>query len=532
MATFKRDVDAALAEVARDNLVQRIWARDDTVWKHGPGEITDRLGWLTVVADLRERVGELAAFAAEVRDAGYADVVLLGMGGSSLAPEVLRASFGKQRGYPRLHVLDSTVPAWVRRVTRSIDPGRTLFIVSSKTGGTIEVVSFFKYFHGLVASLRGKRAGDSFIAITDPNTGLQKMAETYGFRRVFTNPADIGGRYSALSYFGLVPAALAGIDPLRLLDSGLRMVSACGPGVPAAGNPGAWLGAALGAMERAGRDKVTIVTSPSVVAFGLWAEQLLAESTGKEGKGLVPVAQEPPAAVSAYGKDRIFVYLRLDGDDNAASDTHAANLESAGQPVIPLALRSRFDLGAEFFRWEFATALAGALIGIHPFDQPNVQESKDNTAAVLSQVSAGGQPPALEATGSLPALLAQAKRGDYVAVLAYVDETPLVDAAFRDLRHALLERCHLPSTLGYGPRYLHSTGQLHKGGPDSGLFVQMTADWGTDLPVPGEAYTFAGLAASQAAGDYKSLQTHQRRAIRIHLGQRAAASIRKLAGAM
>ena len=310
------------------------------------------------------------------------------------------------------------------------------------------------------------------------------------------------------------------------------MAAACGPSVPIGENPGAWLGTALAVLAEAGRNKVTFITSPRLAAFGLWAEQLIAESTGKEGKGLVPVALEPYAPAPTYGSDRVFAYLRLDGDDNTAADGHAAALDRAGQPVIRLTLRDRYDLGAEFFRWEFATALAGALMGIQPFDQPNVQESKDNTAAVLRQVQSTHQIPDVESTGSLPGLLAEMRSGDYVALMAYLDETPQTTAALQQLRAVILERYLLPSTLGFGPRFLHSTGQLHKGGPNSGLFIQLTAAWGDDTAVPGESYSFAGLAAAQAAGDYASLLNHGRRVVRINLGPQAAAGIRQLTAHM
>ncbi|MBI5828936.1 MAG: bifunctional transaldolase/phosoglucose isomerase, partial [Chloroflexi bacterium] len=498
---FHVEVDAALADLQRRNIVARVWAQDHTVWKPDPREIADRLGWLTVADTLQEHAKDLAALADEIRAAGFTDVVLLGMGGSSLAPEVLRATFGKRHGYPRLRVLDSTVPAWVRRVTRAIDPARTLFIVSSKSGGTLEVLSFFKHFHALVVKAKGERAGENFIAITDPGTNLQRLAEAHRFRRVFLNPPDIGGRYSALTYFGLVPAALTGVDVHELLARGGCMAEACASCVPAHENPGAWLGAALGTLASAGRDKVTFVTSPVISTFGLWAEQLIAESTGKEGRGILPVALEPLMGVGDYGNDRLFAYLRLDGDDNRAPDDHVAALERAGQPVIRLTLRDRYDLGAEFFRWEFATAIAGALLGIHPFDQPNVQESKDNTAAVLREAQATGQMPPTETTGALADLLAAAQPGDYLAIMAYVNGTPQVEAALEDLRSAIMGYYHLPNTLGYGPRFLHSTGQLHKGGTNNGLFVQLVADWGEDLAVPGEAHTFGKLAASQGLSE-------------------------------
>ena len=337
-------VEAALHEMALTRLVARLWSKDHTLWKPEPTEIANRLGWLTVAEQLREKVGPLQTFVQAVRAAGFRDVVLLGMGGSSLGPEVFRCTFGSARGFPRLWVLDSTVPGFVRQVTKAITPSRTLFILASKSGGTIEVMSLYAHFSGLVAKAKKNTGGAQFIAITDPGTSLGALAHERGFRTTFTNPPDIGGRYSVLSYFGLVPAALMGLDVSMLLNRGIEMAQACRPGIPPDQNPGAYLGAVMGVLGRSGRDKVTIVASPKINSFGLWAEQLLAESTGKEGKGLIPVAQEPLAPPEAYGNDRLFVYLRLEGDANAESDTHVKAFERAGQPVVRLLLRDTYVL--------------------------------------------------------------------------------------------------------------------------------------------------------------------------------------------
>jgi len=528
-------VEATLDELRRNRIVERIWQKDHTVWKPDPLEIDNRLGWLDVAHDMRQRAGELAAFADEIRAAGVKHVVLLGMGGSSLCPEVLRATFGAQRGYPKLVVLDSTVPGWVRRVAQSIDPERSLFIVSSKSGGTIEVLSFFKYFWALTEKrVRGLlRTGERFVAITDPGTRLELLAAQHGFRRAFINPPDIGGRYSALSYFGLAPAALAGIDLAALLDRATAMTEACR--TEAHANPAAWLGAAMGMLAKSGRDKLCLIASPSIAAFGLWAEQLIAESTGKDGKGITPVALEPFAPPDAYSGDRLFVALRVAGDDNRALDRHLAGLKAAGHPLIALDLRDRYDLGAEFFRWEMATAIAGHVLGIHPFDQPNVQESKDITQRMLDRHKSNGalprpaQPPLTPQAARLPEFLENARAGDYVALMAYLDDSPDVAAALAELRLALLNRYRLANTLGYGPRFLHSTGQLHKGGTNNGLFVQLTSRLGRDVPIPGELFSFSVLAEAQAAGDLDALRAHQRRAIRVELGSRPAAGIRLLA---
>jgi glucose-6-phosphate isomerase/transaldolase/glucose-6-phosphate isomerase len=497
----------------RDRIVERIWQRDHTVWKPDPAEIANRLGWLAVAEDMRRYVGDLQAFADEIRADRFKHVVLLG-----------------------LIVLDSTVPGWVRRVTQAIDPARTLFIVSSKSGGTIEVMSFFKHFWARVENSKRKQAGENFIAITDPGTRLGALATQHGFRQTFLNPADIGGRYSALSYFGLVPAALIGMDLNALLDAAAAMMAACH--TDAAVNPAAHLGATLGGLAKAGRDKLAFVTSPSIATFGLWAEQLIAESTGKDGRGIVPIALEPPVPPEAYSSDRLFAVLRVDGDANAALDRHVAALESADHPVVKIALSDRYGLGAEFFRWEMATAIAGHVLGIQPFDQPNVQESKDNTQRVLDRHKATGALPDLdEPPADLAGFLRQARPGDYVALMAYLDASPDVERALSDLRAVILQRTHLPNTLGYGPRFLHSTGQLHKGGANNGLFVQLTANStrglsplvaGGGLPVPGELFSFDVLAAAQASGDLASLRTHGRRAIRIELGRKPAAAIRTL----
>jgi glucose-6-phosphate isomerase len=529
--SFHPIVGAALEQMARDQAVERVWSLDHTLWKPHPTEIENRLGWLTVIDRMNDEAASLRAFAASVRDSGIRDVVLLGMGGSSLGPEVLRSSFKSEKGFPRLWVLDSTVPGWVRRVTETINPSRTLFILASKSGGTIEVMSLFAHFWSVVSKAKGGRGGSQFIAITDPGTGLEKLAADHEFWRTFSNPPDIGGRYSVLSYFGLVPAALAGIDVAQLLRRAEAMAQLCRQPAPLDENPGAYLGAAMAAYAKSGRDKVTVLASPGVTSFGLWVEQLLAESTGKESKGLIPIAGEPLAKPEAYGSDRFFVYVRLKGDANGPMETHVAALERAGQPVVTLNLRDRFDLGAEFFRWEFATAIAGYLLHIHPFDQPNVQESKDNTARVLRQVESSGKLPpenGLSPQEGIAQLAGHAAPGHYLALLAYVTPSPEYERAMATLRKAFLTRYHIASTMGYGPRYLHSTGQLHKGGPDTGLFLQLVESMKPDVPVPGKPYTFGTLAQAQALGDLQSLQAHGRFAVRIDLGRQATTTLKKL----
>ena len=535
LGDYLPDVEAGLADLQLRQVISRVWSGDHTVWKPDPTEITNRLGWLTVTDVMGEQAPVMEAFANEVRDAGIRHVVLLGMGGSSLGPEVLRQAFGSATGYPELIMLDSTVPAWVRSVAEAIDPARTIFLVSSKSGSTTEPNMFYAYFRDLVEKDVGKDlAGQHFIAITDPGTSLEKLAREQGFRRVFSNPADIGGRYSVLSYFGLVPAALIGIDVLKLLERADCMREGTASCVPADETPGAWLGVVMGVLAQQGRDKLTLVTSPSISSFGLWVEQLIAESTGKEGVGIVPVAGEPLTAPNHYGEDRLLVYLRLDGDGNGESDAAVQAIESSGQPVVRLVLRDKYDLGAEFFRWELATAVAGSKLGIHPFDQPNLQAAKDMTERVLGQFESSGKLPTLptgsvQDSASLKTLLDRSKRGDYLAIIAYVLQTPEVDQALEALRRKVTERHGIATTMGYDPRFLHSTGQLHKGGPGSGLFLQLTTDHTQDLSIPGPSYTFGVLADAQALGDLQALRDAQRRAVRVDLGSDPEGSIRKMA---
>jgi glucose-6-phosphate isomerase len=524
-------VAAANARLSASHAVARLWARDHRLWKEDPADITNRLGWLTIIEYMKDRAEDLLTFAASAKKRGIRDVVLLGMGGSSLGPEVLRTTFGPSNGFPRLWVLDSTVPGWIQQVTQAIDPARSLFILASKSGGTIEVMSLFAHFWELVHKTPGHQGGEQFIAITDPGTGLEKLAAEHGFWRIFTNPPDIGGRYSVLSYFGLVPAALMGIDIARLLARATAMDQACRIQSPLEQNPGADLGATMAALAQAGRNKITLIASPQIAAFGLWAEQLLAESTGKEGTGLIPVANEPIASPTAYGMDRLFVYLRLKGDQNRPLDLQVAKLAREGHPILTLRLQDCYDLAGEFFRWEVATAMAGHLLGIHPFDQPNVQESKDNTARVLDTIQSTGRLPK-QTTATAAQAAAQLKRqcrpGAYVAILAYTTPSFRMEQAIRSLRRALVSHHHVATTSGYGPRYLHSTGQLHKGGPRIGIFLQLVDQMIPDLKIPGKPFTFRTLAQAQAVGDIQSLQAHEQQAIVLPLGKNSIATIQAL----
>jgi transaldolase / glucose-6-phosphate isomerase len=544
-------VDAELARARDAGVVRRVWERDPDLWKPGDEAharvIRNRLGWLDVVETMRRRVAELRGFADEVRDAGIRDVVLLGMGGSSLCPEVLRTSFGSAEGRPTLHVLDTTDPAAILAVDGVIDPRTTLFLVSSKSGGTIETLSHMAHCWDMVTEAGVDRPGDHFVAITDPGTSLAVTARERGFRRVFENPSDIGGRYSALSCFGLVPAALIGVDLDGLLDRAAAMLDRCRPEVHPSLNSGLLLGCVIGALHDEGRDKVTILAPPRIAAFSLWAEQLLAESTGKEGKGLIPVGSEPIGAPEVYGDDRLFVVLRLAED--AAFDGAVQALRDAGHPVVTLELTALEDLAAEFARWEFATAVAGWHLGIDPFDEPNVQESKDNTRRLLDVVEREGSLPSTEepslvdsgiavdgaeagasdAAGAVGRLLDSARRGDYVALMAYVTPTNANEDVLQALRTAIRDRTRLATTLGFGPRFLHSTGQLHKGGPNTGVFLQITVDDTADVPIPGAPYGFSMLKRAQARGDLESLRNHGRRVLRLHLGAtELAGGVRRL----
>ncbi len=529
LGAYTADIDAALAGLARQDVVGRIWRGDHTVWSEDPTEITDRLGWLTSADNMRDEIGSLTQFATDVKTEGYRHVVLLGMGGSSLGPEVLRQTFGSADGYPELIVLDSTAPESVQAVADAIDPARTLFLVSSKSGSTIELNAFYGYFRQLVEQERGPdNAGRNFVAITDAGTVLDALGQREGFRQVFGNQPDIGGRYSVLSHFGLTPAALIGIDLSELLDRADSMRDSSGADVPVADNPGAWLGAVIGTLSLKGRDKLTVLTSPSLSSFGLWAEQLIAESLGKQGRGIVPIAGEPIVGVESYGDDRVFAYLWVEGDENNRVDELTGSLANAGYPVIRLDLKDRYDLAAEFFRWEFATAVAGSIIGVTPFDQPNVQAAKDATDSVLETVKQTGALPESSETQSFIEIMESLAPGDYVAIMTYVTQAPELDLALDGLRTAIVERYGVATTLGYGPRFLHSTGQLHKGGPNSGVFVQLTSDHTLDTQVPGMTLTFGVLVGAQALGDLLALQAAKRRTVRIDAGDSAAGAVRGL----
>jgi len=532
LGTLQPMVDQAVAKLQAEDAPRRVWSRDDTFWVPGtePGKW---MGWLSVPEKMLESADRFEALARDGRE--YSDVVQLGMGGSSLCPDVFRNTFGHFPGYPLLHVLDTTDPATILALREQVDIARTLFIVASKSGGTTETLSHMAYFWEEVRKTGTHTPGRQFAAITDPGSPLERIAAERDFRWTFLNPTDIGGRYSALSYFGLVPGALMGIDVRELLERAQEMASSSDASVPVEQNPGIWLGAVMGALANRGRNKVTLLMSPRVATLGYWLEQLLAESTGKQGKGIVPVEGEPIGRPEAYGSDRLFVHVRVDDDP---ADEAVLALEHAGQPVVTLTMRDQLDLGGEFLRWELATAVAGSMIGINPFDQPNVQESKDNTKRVLAEFVASGKlpeaasVPAARAGQAVADLLGHARDGSYFAIMAYTTSTEVSTHALRQIRASIRDGSRLATTAGYGPRFLHSTGQLHKGGPPVGLFLQIVQQDARDVPVPGEPYGFSTLKQAQAIGDLRSLESRNYPVVRVDLGSSPEAGWTALAEAV
>jgi transaldolase / glucose-6-phosphate isomerase len=548
---LRSEVDATVAAWGKHGNVRRLWCADASLWT-GKDEGA-WLGWLSVADDQLHHPQELERIAADVRAAGFSHAVLLGMGGSSLFPELLSLTFGAAEGHPELHVLDSTDPAQVRAVEDAVDLSDTLFIVSSKSGSTLEPNIFKQYFLARVEEAVGpEEAPKRFVAVTDPGSSLEQDATAAGFRHVAHGLRSIGGRYSALSNFGMVPGAVLGLDVHELLDRAERMAHACATEVPAADNPGLVLGAILGVAANHGRDKLTLVTSPGIGDLGAWLEQLVAESTGKEGKGIVPVDREPLGEPALYGADRLFAYVRLDPEPDAAQDTAVEALKQAGHPVVTISLADRLDIGGEVFRWEFATAVAGAIIGIDPFDQPDVEASKIATRKLTSEYEKQGSLPeetpfargenvALygsadglgdDAAAAIAAHLAKATDGDYVALLFYGQRTEERQAQLTELRTGIRDARHVATCVGFGPRFLHSTGQAYKGGPNTGVFLQITHDDAADLDVPGQRFTFGVVKAAQARGDFSVLEERGRRALRIHLGPDVEAGYAELVNAI
>ena len=549
-------VDYSLTDWKNNNKVARLWKKDASLWS-GADE-SNWLGWLNIT---QEQIANLATFrklAQEVKKAKFRHVLLLGMGGSSLCPEVLRLTFGKIPGFPELHVLDSTDPAQIRALERKLDLRKTLCIVSSKSGSTLEPNIFKQYFFERIKAKVGpERVGSHFIAVTDPGSKMQQVAETDHFRNIFAGVPSIGGRYSALSNFGIVPGASMGLDIAKFLKSTQEMVKACGSGSAADLNPGVVLGMILGVAANHGRDKLTIITSPGIFDLGAWLEQLIAESTGKIGKGIIPVDREKLVKPAAYGNDRVFAYLRLSIETNKAQEAAVNALERAGHPVVRIVLANKYDLGQEFFRWEIATAVAGSILGINPFNQPDVEASKIETRKLTTEYEANGKLPpeapffeagsiklfageknaaALKNGGKLADVLrvhlSRIGPGDYFAVLGYVTMNPQNERALQGIRHQVRDAKRVATCLGFGPRFLHSTGQAYKGGPNSGVFLQITCDDAVDLPVPGQKYTFGVVKAAQARGDFAVLAERGRRALRVHLGKNVQGDLAKLAKAV
>ncbi|MBZ5528412.1 MAG: transaldolase [Acidobacteriia bacterium] len=541
-------VEKRLAGWQEENFAGRLWERDYTLWSANPAEISNRLGWLSLPESMLPLSKPIARFVQDIRAAGYDDAVILGMGGSSLAPEVFAATFPRRKSFCNLHVLDSTHPDAVLTLESSIDLARTLFIVSSKSGTTIEPLSLMNYFWARLGE-EMENPGKNFIAITDPGTALVKEAKSRGFRHIFETVPDVGGRYSALTHFGLVPAALIGVPLPAFLESAARMAQSCSAAVPVAENPALALGAAIAEFALAGRDKLTFVASRSLALLPSWIEQLIAESTGKHGHGIIPVVGEPLGPPEVYGPDRVFVLLRNAEDQLAdpapaiEQDSRLAALEAAGHPVLRISVANAGDLGQEFFRWELATATAGAALGVQPFDQPDVEAAKQLARKAMT----GGAPeiPGAEPvfaddpaqlTQAVSAWLAQTspagRAADYIAIQAYLAPTPSPIAALAAIQKSLRDRTRLAVTVGFGPRFLHSTGQLHKGGPDSGLFLQLIDTPCTDLPVPNTGFTFAQLIQAQALGDFQALSQLRRRVLRLHLGPDPASTLTLLNSAL
>ena len=557
-AKLEQDFSTAVADW-QNGKIDRLWKRDASLWTN-----TDEskwLGWLDIVERQQRDLSQFQALAEDIQQAGFEYALLLGMGGSSLCPEVLAETFGKQEGFPRLSIVDSTDPAQVRAAEQSVDLKKTVIIVSSKSGSTLEPNVLKQYFMARMKEAVGAEAGKHFIAVTDPGSHMEQVARGDGFRHIYYGDPEIGGRYSALSNFGMVPAAVMGLDVEKLLTKARNAVDAChAPDVKK--NVGVRLGLILGTAANAGHDKITFFTSPTIYDMGAWFEQLIAESTGKQGKGITPVDLEEITAADCYGEDRIFAYVRLEGADNAHLDAGVEKLEKAGQPVVRLAMRDVYDAAEQFFTWEIATAVAGSVIGIDAFNQPDVEAAKIEArrltdayektgklpeqtpifddgqiklfadpgyAAVLNGSQDVGVP---DLTGYLRAHLAQLKPGDYFAVLGFIQRDREHEKTMQQLRHAVRDKKRVATCLGFGPRFLHSTGQDYKGGPNTGVFLQITADHAQDLAIPGQKYTFGIVIDAQAAGDLSVLQQRGRRALRAHLGKDVESGLKHLSDAV
>jgi glucose-6-phosphate isomerase len=539
LGKYQAATEERIGLLERDHFNIRLWSKDPSLWKTNPDQqqlIRNRLGWLTVAGEMRGKLKGLSDFAADLRASGFVHVVHMGMGGSAMTPLVSQRTFPTGEKGLKLTVLDTTDPATILAIERNVPLADTLFIEASKSGTTAESRAFGEYFYARMRAVKGGRAGENMAVITDPDTVLLKLGQERSYRGLFANFPDVGGRFSALTYFGLVPAALMGLDVGEILARVERRAHDSASRTRVGEDSGLVLGVAMGEMARCGRDKATFVMPEPLSALGLWLEQLLAESLGKEGTGLVPVTGESMGNPSVYGEDRFFVYIRLKDQIDKTLEKGVERLREYGHPVVTITLEDTFDLGAEFFRWELATATVGAIMGVNAFDEPNVQESKDNTNRLLKEFQDHGrlfeeEPSLLQGSLALytqehdstlaeamARFLSQASRGDYISIQAYLTENPATETALNSIRMYLRNQLHLAATLGYGPRFLHSTGQLHKGGPNTGLFIQLTADDPEDVPVPGRPYTFGLLKRAQALGDLEALRKHGRRVVRIHLG--------------
>ncbi len=534
---FAKQIDEQLSRWQNEKVNERIWKKDPTIWKKDPAdqkELADRLGWLDLANTMQAEISTLEKFANEIKTK-FNFVVLLGMGGSSLAPEVFFKTYGSREGYPRLTILDSTHPLSVKQILDSHDLQKTLFIVSSKSGGTVETMSFFYTFFDEIKKVYSK-PGRHFIAITDPGSGLEKLAVQNEFRKIFSTPSDVGGRYSALTFFGMVPAALIGMDLNLFLSSANEMTDKCRPEIDVNNNPGIYLGALMGKLAIEGKDKLTFFTSPKISSFSVWAEQLIAESTGKDDKGILPIADEDYKLPEVYGNDRVFVFIKLKNDINDELEKAHNELSGKKHSIISIELESIYDLAQEFYRWEMATALAGAALSIHPFDQPNVQLAKTMANESLNAYKNTGSLPIEESKLNelnlsffgdveskngkefISKFLSDLKQNDYIAINAFIPMTEANEKILQNIRLKLRDKYKVATTLGFGPRFLHSTGQLHKGGANNGYFIEITSDINFDLDVPGQGYSYGVLISAQALGDLKALRSKSRKVIRINVG--------------
>jgi len=553
LGSFSEAIAKKITDMKKERIIDRIWEKDFTVWENTPTGISNRLAWLDSPVETRNALNEINEFVKSVTDDGFTDVLLMGMGGSSLSPEVFSKVFGTKKGFMNLYVLDSTHPGAVLEYAHKLNPGKTLYIVSTKSGGTVETISFMKYFYNFAMKKVGKeKVGNHFTAITDPGSGLEQIAKDLSYRKIFLNNPDIGGRYSALSFFGTVPAALTGVDLSKLLDSASAMAEASkisGEGISK--NTAAVLGVIMGVLANEGKDKITFFSSEKISGFGAWVEQLIAESTGKTGKGILPVDLEPVQSPDVYSNDRIFVHFKLEGD--SSFDLRIDELKKAGHPVIEIGLTDIYDLGKEYFRWEFATSVAGCVLRIQPFDQPNVEQAKVIARKMVKEFQDEGKLPELKSSiekdgikvygdvkGNSPAealdnFLSKSKKGkNYISIQAYLKPDEQTWKQLENFRKKILEKNKAATTLGYGPRFLHSTGQLHKGDGGNGFFIQLVADEKENTPIPDEAgsdkssITFGTLIKAQSLGDRQALLDNGRKVIRFDIGENIQAGLKKL----